>query len=115
MRSSRNSTRFEKAGLYKRERVIAGPQQARSLRAAERRQPVLNLCANNYLGLAHHPAIVEAAQQALDSWGYGLASVRFICGTQSIHKQLEATTQRVSRHGRHDSLQLVLRCQRRLV
>ena len=52
--------------------------------------PVLNLCANNYLGLANHPAVVEAARQALTDWGYGLASVRFICGTQSIHKQLEA-------------------------
>src|SRR5213076_3029403 len=53
-------------------------------------QPLLNLCANNYLGLAHHPAIVQAAHEALDRWGYGLSSVRFICGTQSIHKQLEA-------------------------
>lgn len=77
---------IEKAGLYKRERVITGPQQPEiSVKDGE----VLNLCANNYLGLANHPAIVEAAQQALQRWGYGLASVRFICGTQSIHKQLE--------------------------
>ena len=53
-------------------------------------QPVLNLCANNYLGLAEHPEVIKAAHQALDNWGYGLSSVRFICGTQSIHKQLEA-------------------------
>ena len=78
---------IESAGLYKRERVIAGPQQAEVTVAGG--APVLNLCANNYLGLANHPAIVAAAHAALDDWGYGLASVRFICGTQSIHKQLE--------------------------
>ncbi len=78
---------IEKAGLYKRERLLEGPQQAevRLIKAPS----VLNLCANNYLGLANHPAVVEAARQALETWGYGLASVRFICGTQSIHKQLE--------------------------
>ncbi len=73
--------------MYKSERVIAGPQQAEVTVANG--EPVLNLCANNYLGLANHPAIVGAARDALDNWGYGLASVRFICGTQSIHKQLE--------------------------
>ena len=78
---------IEKAGLYKRERIIAGPQQP--LVSVAEGAPVLNLCANNYLGLANHPDVVEAAQQALRQWGYGLASVRFICGTQSIHKQLE--------------------------
>jgi glycine C-acetyltransferase len=78
---------IENAGLYKRERVIATPQDARiGLPGA---QPVLNLCANNYLGLADHPDVVAAAHEALDRWGYGLASVRFICGTQEIHKQLE--------------------------
>jgi glycine C-acetyltransferase len=82
---------IEKAGLYKRERIIAGPQQPLVSVAdgASSPKPVLNLCANNYLGLANHPDVVEAAQQALREWGYGLASVRFICGTQSIHKQLE--------------------------
>ena len=75
------------AGLYKRERVIAGPQQAEVAVAGG--TPVLNLCANNYLGLANHADIVAAARDALDNWGYGLASVRFICGTQTIHKQLE--------------------------
>lgn len=78
---------IEKAGLYKRERVIAGPQQAELQVAGG--APVLNLCANNYLGLANNPEIVAAAQASLDNWGYGLASVRFICGTQAIHKQLE--------------------------
>jgi glycine C-acetyltransferase len=78
---------IESAGLYKRERVISGPQQAEVTVAGG--APVLNLCANNYLGLANHPDIVAAARDALDNWGYGLASVRFICGTQSIHKQLE--------------------------
>ncbi len=75
------------AGLYKAERVIKTPQNAR-IGVSDGRQ-VLNMCANNYLGLADHPAIVEAAKKALDEWGYGLASVRFICGTQSIHKELE--------------------------
>jgi glycine C-acetyltransferase len=79
---------IQKSGLYKGERVITGPQQA-EIKVANG-DPVLNFCANNYLGLANHPAVVEAAQQALRDWGYGLASVRFICGTQSIHKQLEA-------------------------
>jgi glycine C-acetyltransferase len=77
---------IRQAGLYKSERVIAGPQGAR-LKAGGK--TVLNLCANNYLGLANHPEIVEAAHEALDRWGYGLASVRFICGTQEIHKDLE--------------------------
>jgi glycine C-acetyltransferase len=81
-------TEIKNAGLYKGERIIAGPQQAKVSVVDE--TPVLNLCANNYLGLANHPAIVESAQEALRNWGYGLASVRFICGTQSIHKQLEA-------------------------
>lgn len=76
------------SGLYKSERVISSPQNARiGVMAAER--PVLNLCANNYLGLAAHPAVVKAARAGLESHGYGLASVRFICGTQDIHKQLE--------------------------
>lgn len=78
---------IEKAGLFKRERLIESPQQADVKVAGG--QLVLNMCANNYLGLANHPAIVDAARRALDEWGYGLASVRFICGTQSIHKQLE--------------------------
>jgi len=74
-------------GLYKAERVITTPQNAH-IRVADG-AAVLNMCANNYLGLAQHPAIIEAARKALDQWGYGLASVRFICGTQALHKQLE--------------------------
>ena len=74
------------AGLYKGERVIDTPQAAR-VSVGER--SVLNMCANNYLGLASHPEVIEAARDALVEWGYGLASVRFICGTQAIHKQLE--------------------------
>ena len=75
------------AGLYKSERLIEGPQDAKV--AVSGGRSVLNMCANNYLGLADHPAILEAAHTALDRWGYGLASVRFICGTQPIHKELE--------------------------
>ena len=75
------------AGLEKQERVLMGPQGA-VVRVLER--DVLNLCANNSLGLADHPAIVAAAKEALDRWGYGMASVRFICGTQEVHKELEA-------------------------
>jgi glycine C-acetyltransferase len=78
---------IKSAGLYKHERVITGPQQTKV--SVVGGTPVLNLCANNYLGLANHPSVVQAAQQALQQWGYGLASVRFICGTQSLHKQLE--------------------------
>jgi len=75
------------AGTYKSERVITTPQGT-MIRVADG-QPVLNLCANNYLGLAQHPAVAAAAKAALDQWGYGCASVRFICGTQGVHKQLE--------------------------
>ena len=74
------------AGLYKDERTIWGPQGARITVGG---REVLNLCANNYLGLAAHPEVVQAARDALDRWGYGLSSVRFICGTQAIHKALE--------------------------
>ncbi len=81
-------------GLYKTERLIAGPQQAAiDVRANGDVQHVLNLCANNYLGLANHPEVIAAAHKALDEYGYGMASVRFICGTQTLHKELE---QRIS-------------------
>jgi glycine C-acetyltransferase len=76
-------------GLYKTERVITTPQSA-TIRTDDGRE-VLNFCANNYLGLADHPEIIAAAKHALDTHGFGLASVRFICGTQDLHKQLEAT------------------------
>src|ERR671938_952987 len=75
-------------GLYKTERIITSPQHAH-IRVADGRE-VLNMCANNYLGLADHPALIAAAKEALDTHGFGMASVRFICGTQDLHKQLEA-------------------------
>src|ERR1700741_1605435 len=78
------------AGLHKPERVIDTPQSATvNVTAGGRPGEVLNMCANNYLGLADHPDVVAAAHHALEHWGYGLASVRFICGTQQLHKQLE--------------------------
>ena len=80
---------IRQSGLYKSERVITTPQDARIRVGAG--EPVLNMCANNYLGLAEHPAVIAAAQESLERWGYGLASVRFICGTQEIHKRLEAS------------------------
>ncbi|WP_428608976.1 glycine C-acetyltransferase [Sedimenticola sp.] len=83
---------IREAGLYKDERVISSPQGAHV--SVNQGAEILNLCANNYLGLAQHPAIREAAERGLEQWGYGLASVRFICGTQTIHKTLE---QRLSR------------------
>jgi glycine C-acetyltransferase len=76
------------AGTYKQERVITTPQGARI--DTTKTSGVLNMCANNYLGLADHPALIEAAKASYDQWGYGLSSVRFICGTQGIHKELEA-------------------------
>ncbi len=82
-------------GLYKQERLIAGPQQAAiNVMNNGGTVEVINLCANNYLGLANHPEIIKAAHTALDEYGYGMASVRFICGTQTIHKRLE---ERISR------------------
>lgn len=77
---------IREAGLYKSERVIDSPQDAR-IEVGGRE--VLNMCANNYLGLSDSPVVIEAAKQSLDEWGYGLSSVRFICGTQAIHKELE--------------------------
>jgi glycine C-acetyltransferase len=78
---------IEQQGLFKRERIIASPQQA-EIELADGRK-VLNFCANNYLGLADHPRVIAAAKRALDTHGFGMASVRFICGTQDLHKQLE--------------------------
>jgi len=77
-------------GLFKQERLIAGPQQAAiDVQSNGSTTEVLNLCANNYLGLANHPEVIAAAHKALDDFGYGMASVRFICGTQTVHKALE--------------------------
>ncbi|GHE89742.1 2-amino-3-ketobutyrate coenzyme A ligase [Streptomyces werraensis] len=79
------------AGLHKPERVIGTPQSATvNVTAGGRPGEVFNFCANNYLGLADHPEVIAAAHEALDRWGYGMASVRFICGTQEVHKELEA-------------------------
>lgn len=78
---------IQSAGLYKRERIIDTPQSPHI--AVSTGQKVLNLCANNYLGLADDPRVVQAASEALERWGYGMASVRFICGTQTIHRELE--------------------------
>ncbi len=83
---------IQDGGLFKEERIIASPQSAR-IRLADGRE-VLNMCANNYLGLADHPDVVAAAQEATAEWGFGLSSVRFICGTQSLHKQLEEAVSR---------------------
>ena len=79
---------IEEAGLYKRERIITSPQGADI--TVQGGKDVINFCANNYLGLSSHPKVIEAAKETLDTHGYGMSSVRFICGTQDIHKQLEA-------------------------
>ncbi|WP_133782471.1 glycine C-acetyltransferase [Pedobacter nutrimenti] len=79
---------IEKDGLYKRERIIVTPQGA-DIKVSTG-QDVVNFCANNYLGLSSHPAVLEAAKKAIDQYGYGMSSVRFICGTQDVHKELEA-------------------------
>src|SRR5262245_64890141 len=76
------------AGTFKNERVIMTPQGT-TIRVSDGK-PVLNLCANNYLGLAQHPEVAAAAHATLHKWGYGMASVRFICGTQGVHKELES-------------------------
>ena len=79
---------IDQAGLYKRERIITS-HQGPEIYVQGRSEPVLNFCANNYLGLSSHPSVIEAAKQYLDSHGFGMSSVRFICGTQDIHKELE--------------------------
>jgi glycine C-acetyltransferase len=91
-------------GLYKNERQLASPQAARIVTAGAE---VLNFCANNYLGLADHPSVVEAAKRALDEWGFGMASVRFICGTQTQHAELE---RRLSEFLRTDATILYSSC-----
>jgi glycine C-acetyltransferase len=90
---------LKQSGLYKRERLIQTPQGA-FIRVGGKE--VINFCANNYLGLANHPAIVQAAHDGLNEWGYGLSSVRFICGTQDLHKQLE--TKIAQFFGKEDSI-----------
>jgi glycine C-acetyltransferase len=90
---------LKKGGLYKRERLIESPQGP-VIRVGGRE--VINFCANNYLGLANHPEVVEAAHQGVRRWGFGLSSVRFICGTQELHKELEATISRF--FGKEDAI-----------
>ena len=80
-------SQIKSEGLYKQERTITTPQGIRI--TTDGGGDVLNFCANNYLGLAKHPDIISAAKQALDEYGFGMASVRFICGTQNLHKELE--------------------------
>jgi glycine C-acetyltransferase len=94
---------IEADGLYKRERLITGPQGGRiEIEADGGQRQVVNLCANNYLGLADHPAIIAAAKEALDAFGFGMASVRFICGAQTLHRDLE---QRIARYlGKDDAI-----------
>jgi glycine C-acetyltransferase len=89
---ARALTEIRSAGLFKEERVLTTPQGA-AIRTTDGRE-VLNFCANNYLGLSSHPAVIEAARKAIDAYGFGLSSVRFICGTQLLHKELEGTIAR---------------------
>src|SRR5271166_1147759 len=87
---------IEAAGLTKRERLLESPQGGRIRVAAENgSRQALNLCANNYLGLADHPEVIGAAVRAMDSFGFGMASVRFICGAQTVHRELERA---IARH-----------------
>ncbi|MDP7306792.1 MAG: aminotransferase class I/II-fold pyridoxal phosphate-dependent enzyme, partial [Roseibacillus sp.] len=88
-RLHRTLKEIKQAGLYKQERFLGSSQSA--LITLQDGREVLNMCANNYLGLADHPEVVEAARAALERWGFGTASVRFICGSQSVHRQLEET------------------------
>ena len=91
---------IREAGLFKTERVIAGPQDA-AITLSDGSE-VINFCANNYLGLSNHPEVIQAAKDALDSHGFGMSSVRFICGTQDIHKELE---QKIAQfHGTEDTI-----------
>jgi glycine C-acetyltransferase len=97
---SRQLADIQRQGLLKRERILASPQGPWVQTAGGRK--VLNFCSNNYLGLAAHPEVIGAAREALDRWGFGLASVRFICGTQEIHRELEAALTRF--HGTEDTI-----------
>ena len=98
-------TELKAKGLYKAERVITSPQGPEI--EVGKHQKVLNFCSNNYLGLANHPALIQAAKDAMDAWGYGLSSVRFICGTQQLHKDLEV---RISEYLRTEDTLLYATC-----
>jgi glycine C-acetyltransferase len=97
---TRQLAEIERQGLLKRERALASPQGPWVQTTGGRK--VLNFCSNNYLGLADHPEVIRAAREALDRWGFGLASVRFICGTQEIHRELEVALTRF--HGTEDTI-----------
>lgn len=97
----REIAEIREAGLYKEERIITTPQDV-EIRVEGRDEPVLNFCANNYLGLSSHPKVIAAAEKTLESHGYGMSSVRFICGTQDIHKELEAKLAEF--HGTEDTI-----------
>lgn len=99
----------ESEGLFKHERIITSSQGSDIEIVGG--QHVINFCANNYLGLANHPELIEAAKQGMDSHGFGMASVRFICGTQDSHKQLEKKISRFLRYGGCHSLFLLFRCE----
>ena len=101
---SQQLTEIREAGLYKEERIIESPQRAAiSVKGKE----VLNFCANNYLGLSDHPRLIEGARRMMEQRGFGMSSVRFICGTQDIHKQLEAAISDYSRPRTPSSMRLV--------
>ena len=97
-----NLETIKNEGLYKSERMITSPQQA--VIKTDNGREVINFCANNYLGLANHPDLIAAAKSGLNEFGFGMASVRFICGTQSPHKDLEEGVEPFFRHGRYDSV-----------
>ena len=91
---------IEAAGLMKRERLLTGPQGGRIHVAKDNgSRETLNLCANNYLGLANHPEVIAAAKRAMDEFGFGMASVRFICGAQTLHRELEQAIASAPRQG----------------
>ena len=103
---------IKEAGLYKEERLIESAQQAA---ITVKGKEVLNFCANNYLGLSNHPRLIAAAQKMMDHRGYGMSSVRFICGTQDIHKELEAAISDYFKTEDTIPLCCLFRCQRRSV
>ena len=110
--------KIKDSGLFKEERVILSSQKPGihvSFPAGAEPREVLNFCSNNYLGLANHPDLIHAAHEALDRYGFGLASVRFICGTQDLHKRLEERISQVLPDRGHHPLFLLLRRQRRPV
>ena len=80
---------IKEAGLFKAERIITTPQKSQI--TVSTGEKVINMCANNYLGLSAHPEVIKSAQSSFEQWGYGLSSVRFICGTQDVHKKLESS------------------------